>query len=323
MLLAPAPAATLDWITPEGGSFEEPKNWSFAFVPRSIDTAQFGYRDGAYTVRIDALATIDSLNVYRGDVAFALLGQTLSLLRADLAQPPGALIADGPGETAALSLTGFGRLVGEDIAMARGAGASGALRILNGARATATRSLIIGGAGYGDVLVDGSSRLAAPVITLAAGSLLGGAGVVAGAVAGAGSISPGMPAEIGTLMVQGSAAFAPTSELRIDLAPGLTAGAPPRADRLALTGPVTLDGTLQVSFLAGYAPTLGDSFTIVSASSLAGGFDSLAAPALGGGLAFALAYGPTGATLTVVPDPGAALLLAALGGYGAGARRRR
>ncbi len=64
-------------------------------------------------------------------------------------------------------------------------------------------------------------------------------------------------------------------------------------DTLEITGSAVLTGTLNVSFLNGYQPTTGDTFTILTASSVSGTFDTLNLPALNGGQTWQVEY-PTG-----------------------------
>src|SRR4030095_4107242 len=107
-----AGASDIDWINSFGGSFEDPKNWSFAFVPRTFDLIRFGYRAGPYTVVIDNLATVEAFGMYGGEARTSLQGRTLSMSRGDPLLGPGMRVADGAGETAALTLLGGGRFAG-------------------------------------------------------------------------------------------------------------------------------------------------------------------------------------------------------------------
>lgn len=74
--------------------------------------------------------------------------------------------------------------------------------------------------------------------------------------------------------------FQPGAELEIKLA-GLAQGT--QYDKLTVTGPATLAGMLDVSLLGGFAPTIGDSFTVLTATSLSGKFNTLVAPTLEAG----------------------------------------
>jgi hypothetical protein len=72
-------------------------------------------------------------------------------------------------------------------------------------------------------------------------------------------------------------------------------------DALEITGTADLGGALQVSFLPGFEPAEGDSFTILSAGTRVGEFDVLDAPKLAGGLTWEILYNPTTVVLEVAP----------------------
>ena len=76
-------------------------------------------------------------------------------------------------------------------------------------------------------------------------------------------------------------------------------------DRFMLTGAAVLDGTLELSLAGGFVPTLGNSFSILSAAGgVNGSFDAITQPAdMPIGLAFSVAYNPTLVQLQVVSVP--------------------
>ncbi len=300
-LVAPrAGAADLDWISPGGGTFGEPKNWSFSFVPGLNDLARFGYLDATYSVGIDTITSISAMEAYRGDVTINLLGQTVSLLRDDALAPPSFRVADDAGQSAVAKIAGPGRLNGVDMALARSVGASAHMSLLGGARLSASRTLTIGGEGTARVWVGAGSRVTAQGASLAQGSVLGGSGVVAAPLAWAGAVAPGAEGATGALAIQGNATLAPTAELWIDLAPGASGA---QADSVTIAGPASLGGMVRVSALMGHTPQAGDSFTILTASSLTGEFAGVFGEPLTDGLAYTLSYSPTAVTLHVVPAP--------------------
>ena len=94
--------------------------------------------------------------------------------------------------------------------------------------------------------------------------------------------------------------FAPTSLL------GLQLGASDETDefgQVEVGGSATLAGTLDVKLAGGFAPTLGDSFRLITATAgITGTFAAAALPALGGGLSWDLDYSATALTLWVVTD---------------------
>lgn len=94
-------------------------------------------------------------------------------------------------------------------------------------------------------------------------------------------------------------------------------------DLLDVNAAVSLTGILSIDFLDTYAPTVGDTFTVLTYDSRSGSFASIVSddPLVG----LTADYGATGLTLTVsslgegaalmpVPEPGVAAMLLALGG---------
>ncbi|MDZ4804357.1 MAG: CARDB domain-containing protein [Candidatus Eisenbacteria bacterium] len=80
-----------------------------------------------------------------------------------------------------------------------------------------------------------------------------------------GAVNPGTSP--GLLTVSGAFPQSASGELNMELG-GLTAGT--TYDRLAVSGAVTIDGTLNVSLINGFTPSLGDSFRVVTAGSVNG-----------------------------------------------------
>jgi T5SS/PEP-CTERM-associated repeat protein len=66
-------------------------------------------------------------------------------------------------------------------------------------------------------------------------------------------------------------------------------------------GQAALAGSLSVALASGYAPQLGDTFQVVTASNVSGTFSTASLPTLNAGLAWDLDYAPQSVTLTVVP----------------------
>ncbi|QDT72759.1 hypothetical protein [Lacipirellula limnantheis] len=87
---------------------------------------------------------------------------------------------------------------------------------------------------------------------------------------------------------------------------GLQLGAVDQADefgQVEVGGSATLAGALDVKLAGGFAPTVGDSFRLLTATAgLTGTFATMALPSLGVGLAWDLDYTPTAVTLSVVID---------------------
>ena len=149
----------------------------------------------------------------------------------------------------------------------------------------------------GETLVDGTLYVSGGDLTLSGGALAGNGAVVGSVVNVAGSASPGRSA--GLLTVSGDYSQGNAATLHVQV------GGPNAIsdyDQLEVTGAAALDGTLMVSGLNGYVPADGETFTILTASSVSGQFDRVTT---GGGqcdLVYTVSYGATSVTLTAVPS---------------------
>jgi T5SS/PEP-CTERM-associated repeat protein len=143
-------------------------------------------------------------------------------------------------------------------------------------------TLSIGAAGTGLVTVGSGATVSAagPAPNVSIGSLgtVNGAGTISGSVQNGGTVAPGTSA--GILTITGSYIQTPAGKLQIDIG-GTTPGSD--YDRLAVSGAVTLGGTLQVS-LNPFAISLGNRFDIMDWGSRSGGFSTVTLPALSGTL---------------------------------------
>jgi hypothetical protein len=131
-----------------------------------------------------------------------------------------------------------------------------------------------------------------------ASAILRGSGtlvVSSSAFSNAGTIEPG--ASPGVLTITGNAPMSATSLLEFDLG-GYTPGT--EFDRLAVSGTVSLAGAIDVALLNGFAPSLGDSFVVLTAGSLSGAFSCRRGTEIGGGLAIEPVVGANTLTLVVV-----------------------
>jgi hypothetical protein len=131
-----------------------------------------------------------------------------------------------------------------------------------------------------------------------AGGTLSGIGTVSPALTNAATVAPGSP--LGALSVAGPYTQSSTGHLAIGVA-GTAASA---FDQLTATGTLNLDGALDI---VTSDPTLapGDTFGFLSGSSRTGTFATVTGSKPVPGLTYTLAYGPTGASLTVGADPSA------------------
>jgi hypothetical protein len=90
----------------------------------------------------------------------------------------------------------------------------------------------------------------------------------------------------------GSVTQSELGTLRVDLASSAAYGA------LEASGPVALDGTLELVLVEGFVPSPGASFIVLTSSALTGTFDSLLLPAE---VSWDIAYDAGSVTLTVLP----------------------
>lgn len=87
-----------------------------------------------------------------------------------------------------------------------------------------------------------------------------------------------------TIVIEADMALGPDSKLLFGIG-GTGSG---QYDTLEVEGGVTLGGTIEVSLLSGYTPSLGDRFQLITADRLLGNFAGLVLPTLPGGLEFDL-----------------------------------
>jgi hypothetical protein len=117
-------------------------------------------------------------------------------------------------------------------------------------------------------------------------------------------VSPGSSA--GTLTINGNYTQGADASLLIEL-DGLAIG---QFDLLDVNGSVSLDGKIEIAFLDGFRPQVGDTFAVLDYNSHTGAFgeiDSLTCP----GYVFTADYGSNGLTLVTseVPEPASLSLL--------------
>jgi hypothetical protein len=126
---------------------------------------------------------------------------------------------------------------------------------------------------------------------------LEGSGSITGTVRNdAGVVSPGHSP--GKITITGNYTQAANGALDMEIG-GATPGT--KYDQLVVTGTATLGGTLNITFINGYTPHVGDVFTFVSATSFSGSFATLNVN--GTGYAGTVDYSTNGVTFTVTSVP--------------------
>ncbi|MCC6682453.1 MAG: hypothetical protein IT445_16255 [Phycisphaeraceae bacterium] len=211
----------------------------------------------------------------------------------------GLVTVDGPGSTWALA---------SDLIISRYGQAS--LTITNGGQvnnrsariATLGGSAIVTVDGHGSTWINSSSvyvqgslvvsnggSVIASSLNINYGTLSGDGNVIAEMVSNSGYICPGQT--VGTLHLDGNLTQEAFGTLAIELAD--TAH-----DQLAVIGNVALAGTLALELLDAYIPNLGDTFTILTANSIAGTFATVTGVTISDHLSLAVTYADTAVTVT-------------------------
>ncbi len=210
-----------------------------------------------------------------------------SVLAADY-NAVGSVVFDVADGSAAIDLL-VEALTGSGAATKRG---PGSMRVSGQATHTGSFDLEAG-----TLLVDGT--LSSATVALQAGTILQGAGDLAGAVDSSASIEPGGSTtailSMGQLQLQGGGRV--VAQLG---GTGVGAG----YDRLTVDGTATLAGTLQVELADGFVPSAGDAFRVVAAGSRSGEFDSVSLPTIPSDLRWQVSYdvgGIAGVSLEVEP----------------------
>lgn len=227
----------------------------------------------------------------------------------------GTLTVTSPGST--ISVSGnmgnsgtFSTLSGGTSGIGFNLGNSGTLRVVGG-------TLNVGGnltnASGGEMNLgnNGTINVGGNFINLGS---LSGDGNINSNLSNSGTLAPG--ASPGTLGFTGDIVLNAAGVLKIEIA-GV---GDDQFDRLLAQGSATLGGKLEVTFLNGFRPRVGDRFAFLTAAGgRIGTFDSVTFA--GGGVPMELRYGADRVELEAVPEPATLAALAA--GLGAVLLRRR
>ena len=155
-------------------------------------------------------------------------------------------------------------------------------------------SVTLGGA----FTFDASSSITASAgLTIQSGGSLAGSGNITGSVSNSGTVYPGGALTAGTLTITGNYTQNPTGTLSLDVG-GNTVGT--QYDKLAVSGAVTLAGTLGADLINGFLPTLATSFQPLTATAISGTFGALNLN-LGNGETFLPTQTTTSLNLEAVP----------------------
>jgi hypothetical protein len=150
----------------------------------------------------------------------------------------------------------------------------------------------------GSTVLNGGALATNSTIDLEGGTLSGN-GTVTGGVTNNATVSPGFSP--GAITITGSYTQNAGGTLDEELG-GLTPGT--QFDQLSVNGAATLGGTLTLSLVNGYEPSVGDSLAIINAGSTSGAFATVNQPSgLSGGATFSVTTNATNVTLTFQGPP--------------------
>ena len=199
-----------------------------------------------------------------------------------------------------------GLVTGEDATLRFGGGLvnSGALALsfgtsrvfgdlINGATGSVTVAGNSNATFYDDVTNNGTLNVAGGSTAVFFGALTGNGNVGLGDVQALGDLAPG--ASPGLMAFGGDLTLGPSANLQIEIG-GLTPGS--EFDQLSVADTVLLDGTLDVTLIDAFEPNVGDTFNVVTATTVAGTLDAQL-PALTGGAGWIVDYQSDSVTLIV------------------------
>jgi fibronectin-binding autotransporter adhesin len=153
----------------------------------------------------------------------------------------------------------------------------------------------------GSTTVDGTLTSTSPGTLSVNGGSLDGAGTLGYNVVDDSTVTPGdSTAKTGKLAVSDTYTQGSTGALDIEIN-GTTAGA--KYDQLKVTQAATLGGTLNIALGSSFTPTVGQTFTILTASSVTDQFATVNGLAINGSEHFTIAYNAGSVVLTVVSGP--------------------
>ena len=120
---------------------------------------------------------------------------------------------------------------------------------------------------------------------------------IAVSISNAGEIVPDSSPDPGTISITGNLTESAAGAEGVFLG-GLTAGT--QYSQLNVSGTASLSGALDVAFINGFTPALGNQFTVLTASSVTGTFSSINSAALPQGVIWTLTYNPPSNPTSVV-----------------------
>jgi hypothetical protein len=241
-------------------------------------TGALNWTDGNITVFSDATIEIDGADVFN-------------------ANADGHSVAAGAGSlenagTLNVSVPSTLTFTGNNLALLN----SGTITIVAGQLQLTSNADFVQTAGL--TQLSGGTISSTTHLAIQGGQLSGTGTVSADVLSDGGLVAPGGP--IGTLVIDGDYTQSPASTLAIDIG-GTTPDV--EHDVLAVSGSVTLDGTLGMTLQNGHVPTLLETYECLSYASRSGVFCSFSGLEIPGDLYFSPVYDPTSLILDVVATP--------------------
>jgi hypothetical protein len=283
------------------GVFDVPGHWLEALMPGAGNVAVFDI-DALYVVSFQSGPVTDQLNVRRGDALFDLSGHTYTVTSGDL---EAFVVGELPGVATALTIANGSIVAGSAVIGFQDS--YGTVRI---AGPGASLDLaVLGVVNSGQLIVEPGCSVNAPggALSVFQQGMVSGDGLVSAyLMANFGTVSPGENGP-GALQITGSyhqigeipPAISASGALIIELSDT-------GHDVLNVDGEALLAGGLFVELIGDYLPGVGESFTILNATTIPTIFDVAFMPGLPDGRFMRVQYGAAGAgaaeTATIIVE---------------------
>ncbi|HEX5470488.1 MAG TPA: hypothetical protein VFW73_01310 [Lacipirellulaceae bacterium] len=247
--VAAPPAKTSAWGLPGTGLWTVSRNWAPGEVPYGDDrTAMFGSGIAqSSTILLDRDVTVKSLQFDNATYCYALAGT-------------GNLNLKSSAGHASINVLHGAHQIQANVEL------QSTTDVSTSAASSLDFDGVVAFGGHTLNIAASSNVRFQNVLDDATGGIVNNAGMLSGGGRinanlnnqSGGVVSPGDG--LGTLRIDGAFTQDDSSSLAVELG-GYTAG---QFDVLAVTGAATLSGTLTVSFVNGFSPTVGDSFTVLT-----------------------------------------------------------
>lgn len=209
---------------------------------------------------------------------------------------------EGSGQVTGMAIQNLGTIAANAAAQLTIAPDSTGLTTSGSVKVASASTLAVNGAfseTAGTIAVDGTLTTNSG-LTIQGGAL-SGRGSMSGNVTSSGVLRPGDSTQQPAIFsMAGNYAQSASGEFDATIG-GLTAGT--QYNRLAITGPAALAGTFRITRINGFMPAIGDTFEILTATSVGGRFATIIGAAIDSGEHFSVIYQSNGVQLKVVSGP--------------------